>query len=1652
MEHLLQFGLSNAMAAAVLAVLAAMATRVWRNPHFAYALWLVVLLRLVAPPLLPVGVPLPEWMAQLTRDADPPSRGVGYPLGPRGIPVGRVNGPAPMAGTHRLGTEDLSRLETPPQRRDSLPLKRGSDAPTLSEVGVPVRSDDVRNRLGNRESNTVAQAPLPDVRWGEPRGSLGVSTWLSKLTASRRPSIANLLATAWLTGTLCYLLLTAFRVRRFARVLRRARRDVPAGVVTEAAEVAAAVGLRRVPRLAFAEAPLPPMVWPGWRPVVLLPKALFTSLGSGERRLLLWHEFLHLRRRDHLVRWFEVGIVGLYWWNPVAWWAVAQLQQAEEDCCDAAVLVAHPHESARYGETLVSVAHFLSTDTLPAPSLSVGVARNHHIKRRLAMILHGPRWPELSKTRLAALSLLGAALVAVTWTAAKGQTAPASPAPASAPAASVSPASPPQPAGKDDDTSVPHTPTMTIDEILVEGNATIPAATILQKLKTQVGGTATPSQVQEDIRTLIKTHWFFSVVPKYRRTGKKLILVLAVVERPTVRSVDYQGAKEIPLNKLAVEAGLKVGSPFSNGANQDAARHLENFYHQQGYTEATVELIKGDKPDECDVVFRIHEGVKQKVVGRYFVGNKSVSDEKLAMELKSSPAYLIHGDKFDPINTTEDVHVLRKYYAELGFFDATVKPTVHYSKDRKSISLEYAIHEGVRYKIRNFGISGEVPFKMDELLRMSGTHQGQLFDGFQIREELKKLKENYAASGFTPPDVGIQVLFPPGQPGLVDISVRVLHENKKRESLPSAPAQGSNGDTKVAPTSRLPPTVPVSEKRDVGLSQIKEMQPAPGDDELRKLQKERSNAALRELKLNEYQFDIGTTRVSAVCQATRKFVEAWKALAQQPADELRAVDWYVGYTNRLWNGAHTRLMTGGVTGFAPVDEAEARAARFEAQIESMKLRQRLASKTGTQGALETEQAKAATASSAASPSRKQFFTNSYERTDAVAQPAAQSGLFPPNLMPMPIVPTDDEERKLHKQQYNAATEEMRIYRKEWQAGNLDLAAQIENVLAAAVKMRDAELPLCPDAAARLNTLLRYLNLTRSLEEVALGWVKHGGIATVNAPREAVRMHEASLEAELQIARIRRELAQNEQQNQSPSPPPHEKQTPVATESGSGISRQKNDRFFPLYLKHPDQMPVVPTDDAEHKLLKEKYNTAVRAMDEYLLRLRGRMLDLPAQIENIQAAALKLRDAELALCPDAESKVGTLGIYLDFLRNLQKFAHTWVNADGSLGASTPLGEARLREACVEMQLKMAQLLRELAENEQGKTLPSAGPAAGPVVEEPAQPPGLEPRPVYATARRGLLPELLASRPLDVTPHDDARHKSLKEQYNAALRTLQDLHTTPGTDVSVFARSVTTNARQLLEAELALARPNEIPRAYERFIELMKYFDSIQISNPDGSIDVNHHIIAIDEARREAELKLLELKHISVHEDQSKRPAVDATPSAAKTAGSHPAAAPVKLAPPIDKALFERLPLLLTRPPLERQARDDEWHKLLKERFNSAAMLLRMSYRRFALDPAATATKVISAARRVLEADLALTIDPEFSKQERQTALDAWQRYFELMKFLEQKAEARFKTHIGGTDELEEVREARLDAELKLLEAQGTKPAPANFQMPGTWITR
>jgi bla regulator protein BlaR1 len=79
MQSFLSLALSNALLATVLALLAAVVTRVCRRPVVRHALWLLVLLKLITPPLFPLSVAWPRSEENESPAAEPPQAVVVLP-------------------------------------------------------------------------------------------------------------------------------------------------------------------------------------------------------------------------------------------------------------------------------------------------------------------------------------------------------------------------------------------------------------------------------------------------------------------------------------------------------------------------------------------------------------------------------------------------------------------------------------------------------------------------------------------------------------------------------------------------------------------------------------------------------------------------------------------------------------------------------------------------------------------------------------------------------------------------------------------------------------------------------------------------------------------------------------------------------------------------------------------------------------------------------------------------------------------------------------------------------------------------------------------------------------------------------------------------------------------------------------------------------------------------------------------------------------------------------------------------------------------------------------------------------------------------------------------------------------------------------------
>jgi len=141
--------------------------------------------------------------------------------------------------------------------------------------------------------------------------------------------------------------------------------------------------------------------------MIVLPIALQHRLSEDEMDTVLMHELAHIRRRDHLIRWFELIITVLYWWNPVVWWARRELRKAEEECCDAWVQREFPKKTNSYASALLETAEFLRREKTVVPVMCNAFGAGETLKRRVEMILK-----QTSDVRLSWPLRLGILLVA----------------------------------------------------------------------------------------------------------------------------------------------------------------------------------------------------------------------------------------------------------------------------------------------------------------------------------------------------------------------------------------------------------------------------------------------------------------------------------------------------------------------------------------------------------------------------------------------------------------------------------------------------------------------------------------------------------------------------------------------------------------------------------------------------------------------------------------------------------------------------------------------------------------------------------------------------------------------------------------------------------------------------------------------------------------------------------------------------------------------------------------------------------------------------------------------------------------------------------------------------------------------------------------
>ena len=358
MTQLCSIALENVAIAIPLALVVWGLTRVLKNPPVAHILWVLVLVKLVTPPLVHFDIP---------NFASAPVQG-GNGTAPDASPAV----PAPLAEDPRLSTAPSSTIA------------RGE--------AEPDRAVDRRPSAAQND----AKRPLP--------------ARLRAALAAAWSTMGPLVIWIWVGGACLVALLVAIRIVRFHRVLKG---TLPASqrLQSAASELADRMGLRRPPNVRVVDSAVAPLLWwDGRQATVVLPLGLVGALDDQQIAMVLAHELAHLRRRDHWVRLLELVVSVLHWWNPLVWWVRRQLHAVEEQCCDAWVAWLYPNCSHDYAESLLKAAE-ISPHRLSLPALGSPFLHTYALKERIEMVLKNTSRRTASHRAAIALLLLAAVAI-----------------------------------------------------------------------------------------------------------------------------------------------------------------------------------------------------------------------------------------------------------------------------------------------------------------------------------------------------------------------------------------------------------------------------------------------------------------------------------------------------------------------------------------------------------------------------------------------------------------------------------------------------------------------------------------------------------------------------------------------------------------------------------------------------------------------------------------------------------------------------------------------------------------------------------------------------------------------------------------------------------------------------------------------------------------------------------------------------------------------------------------------------------------------------------------------------------------------------------------------------------------------------------------
>jgi outer membrane protein insertion porin family len=292
-----------------------------------------------------------------------------------------------------------------------------------------------------------------------------------------------------------------------------------------------------------------------------------------------------------------------------------------------------------------------------------------------------------------------------------------------------------------------------VKDIRIEGLQRIEPGTVFSYLPIKQGDTFTDDKASEAIRALYAAGFFSDV----RIATEGNVVIVSVVERPAIGSVDFAGLHEFDkdaLNKALKAVGLSPGRYYDKSLVDRSEQELKRQYLTRGFyaAEVTTTVTPIDS-SRVSILFTVNEGPSAKIRQVNFIGNKAFSTSTLRNEMQlSTPnwfSWYTKNDLYSKDKLTGDLENVRSFYLNRGYLEFNIESTqVSISPDKKDMYLTLTVHEGEPYTVSSIKLAGNLLDREAELKKLITVKPGERFSAAKLQATTKAIVDKLGEYGY----------------------------------------------------------------------------------------------------------------------------------------------------------------------------------------------------------------------------------------------------------------------------------------------------------------------------------------------------------------------------------------------------------------------------------------------------------------------------------------------------------------------------------------------------------------------------------------------------------------------------------------------------------------------------------------------------------------------------------------------------------------------------------------------------------------------------------------------------------------------------------------------------------------------------------------